>query len=213
MPDEQQRDFYEVLGVARDATSEEIKKAYRRRARELHPDKGGEADSEAMAELNVAYETLSDSALRERYDRTGERSTVRLEEQARQGLAELILQHIQNRNGDGDIMASVTVDLLNQQRAAVENVKQGEKILVALRRAQRKLKYKGKGTDIVALMLEGRIAEVEQKKRSAEENVSRVGMAITLAKDYSYEVDPWGATAHSPEVRRILELMPPPWMR
>ena len=48
-------DYYAILGVSRDADQSEIKKAYRKKARELHPDYGG--DEEAFKELSVAYES------------------------------------------------------------------------------------------------------------------------------------------------------------
>ena len=67
-------DFYDLLGVSRGATAEELKRAYRRRARDLHPDANHD-DPEAEArfkELSRAYETLKDPRLRQRYDTYGE---------------------------------------------------------------------------------------------------------------------------------------------
>ncbi len=66
-------DYYELLGVARDATSEQIKKAYRKLARELHPDANpDDPDAEArFKEVSVAYAVLSDTEKRSRYDRFG----------------------------------------------------------------------------------------------------------------------------------------------
>ncbi|WP_022868275.1 molecular chaperone DnaJ [Schaalia vaccimaxillae] len=61
-------DYYEILGVARDASQEEIKKAYRKKARLLHPDYAGPDSEEAFKELSVAYETLSDPEKRQMYD-------------------------------------------------------------------------------------------------------------------------------------------------
>lgn len=66
-------DYYDVLGVARDASKEDLKRAYRRLARKYHPDVNKEPGAEDhFKEINRAYEVLSEPETRSRYDRFGE---------------------------------------------------------------------------------------------------------------------------------------------
>ena len=67
------KDYYGILGIRRDATPDEIKRAYRKLAREYHPDVNPDpAAQERFKEINAAYEVLSDPAKREIVDLGGD---------------------------------------------------------------------------------------------------------------------------------------------
>lgn len=62
-------DYYDKLGISRNASASEIKQAYRRKAKDLHPDKGG--DPKTFQEINEAYDTLKDPKKKQMYDQYG----------------------------------------------------------------------------------------------------------------------------------------------
>src|ERR1044071_2023206 len=71
------RDYYDILGVGKNASDDDIKKAYRNLAKKLHPDMnpGDKASEEKFKELNEANEVLSDPAKRRAYDQFGHAAT------------------------------------------------------------------------------------------------------------------------------------------
>ena len=73
MADQNKRDYYEVLGVEKNASDAEIKKAYRKLAMKYHPDQnpGDKSAEEKFKEVNEAYEVLSDADKKARYDQYG----------------------------------------------------------------------------------------------------------------------------------------------
>ena len=106
------RDYYEVLGVNKNSTADEIKKAYRKLAKEHHPDKGG--DETLFKEISEAYEILSDNDKKARYDRFG---------------------HLDDNRGNYDDMHSGFQDMFGQffrQKQARERVGENMTLTVKL---------------------------------------------------------------------------------
>ena len=75
------RDYYEILGIGRDASQDDIKKAYRKMAVKFHPDKnqGDKKAEEKFKELGEAYEALSDEQKRAAYDQAADMPVVDLQ--------------------------------------------------------------------------------------------------------------------------------------
>ena len=66
------KEYYEILGVGEDASQDEIKKAYRKKAKKYHPDSNSEeADEEKFKKINKAYDVLGDEEKKKKYDRFG----------------------------------------------------------------------------------------------------------------------------------------------
>ncbi|KAH8115629.1 TPR-like protein [Phellopilus nigrolimitatus] len=95
------KDYYKVLGVARDADERTIKKAYRRAAKSAHPDKGGSEDK--MAAVNEAYEVLSNPELRTRFDNGDDPNdpSAQAGGHAQQQGAHPFMQYFQGGSGGG----------------------------------------------------------------------------------------------------------------
>eukprot|EP00618_Florenciella_parvula_P033491 CAMPEP_0119517782 /NCGR_PEP_ID=MMETSP1344-20130328/34573_1 /TAXON_ID=236787 /ORGANISM="Florenciella parvula, Strain CCMP2471" /LENGTH=175 /DNA_ID=CAMNT_0007555403 /DNA_START=54 /DNA_END=577 /DNA_ORIENTATION=- len=81
------RDYYEVLGLEREATESEVKKAFRKLSLQMHPDKnpGDPTAAEKFSEVTVAHSILSDAGKREAYDRDGEDGLKRHEANENRG--------------------------------------------------------------------------------------------------------------------------------
>lgn len=178
---------YERLGVDPDATADDVKRAYRSKARENHPDKGGSA--EAFAPIAAAYETLSNPQRRLLYDATGQDRRTPIEKDVEQILLTLFNEALTQAD-DIEIVAFV------RERVKIGTQRlQEEKKKYKARRKKLEVK-RGKVTSKSSVNLVHTIIDAEIKNIDAAllqmDHQEEVQKAIMVEiEQYSEKVDPW----------------------
>jgi len=148
------KDYYEILGVKRDATEEQIRQAFRKLARKYHPDlnPGDKASEEKFKELNEANEVLSDADKRKRYDQLGATGKMGWNLRHRPAGAVGACRSTRTISDQSSVQAAVSAIFLSRCLAAVERLKP-TRVAVAAARAvrMRKPRWKSRSkTRIVA---------------------------------------------------------------
>lgn len=181
--------LYDDLGVPPNASQEEIKAAWRRKAKATHPDKGGSA--KAFAVVETAYRILSDEEKKSRYDASGETDLPKdpLTE-ARQNVAQLFLQAAEGYNEDTCDMIAAVRDVINRNLSAMAATKvQNKTKQRKLERVLKRLKHKRKdGLNIIAGAVEQRIRGLDETNKEIEEATVKGNLMLEVVAEYEYEV-------------------------
>jgi curved DNA-binding protein CbpA len=182
--------YYDILGVEPNATQAEIKKAYRRKSSENHPDKGGTA--EAMADINRAYECLSDPAKRAFYDETGG-DAPSVSQQERDAISDamgILMRLIEQSNLETDLIGMARQQIrgaIEIQNRTIEAVKHKQK---RLRAAAKKLKHKKAGNEqhgLLTHLLFDHADGMQREIEAIEGNIERMKRTLTVLEDYDWE--------------------------
>lgn len=183
---------YEVLGVARDATPEQIKQAYRAASSKAHPDKDG-GSTEAMAAVNLAYETLSDPERRKRYDETGQDRPARsLQDDAVSALADMFQEGI--AKGVADLVAFCRGEVIARSMGCREEMAKAQRFIVKLTTQRGTVRVKKEGSpNLVHGLIDAHIA-AQRKTIEGNERMIELGKAVeVLLDDYEFTGDVPGA--------------------
>lgn len=172
---------YEVLGVDRNASQEDIKLAYRKAIRVAHPDRQSGSTEKAQA-VNAAYAVLSDETRREHYDRTGhtENRTDKLRQQILHSLFENLIDNAEKIPGDliGYAKAILDEKICSNRR---ERNKEQEKLHKLMRQRGR---IKSKGTNIAESIIDERIRRFEHEIASISEVVEVQEEVLHMLDEY-----------------------------
>lgn len=197
--------LYETLGVDRDATQAEVAKAYRRKARASHPDKGGAA--EEWHALTLAWEVLGDPGKRARYDETGAvpEGGPPVEMAARAMLVGLFERVLMEKGGVPCHLANEIREGLRGERKKLEGSRRQSMSVLRMFRSQMG-RLKGTEADIFEAYLAKKVAAGEEALASVAASLEVVARAEEMVADLD---DPTGSAmwldplgAHREELRK-----------
>ncbi|AYG63096.1 J domain-containing protein [Rhizobium jaguaris] len=183
-------DPYEILGIGRDASEEQIKTAYRKRAKTAHPDSGGDVD--AFGRLQKAYELLLDPVRRKLFDDTGYdvELTDAVDLQALVAIEKLITDMVLDEREPGtfDPVAHMRASLLDEIRKAnfskSELERHSDRIRLHLDRLGKR-----PGKDVVGHMLRARIKAIATAISETEAKIDATERACDMLDGYLYVMD------------------------
>jgi curved DNA-binding protein CbpA len=183
-------DHYESLGVDRDADQDTIKKAYKRKAMESHPDRDGGSE-QAFQCIQRAYSVLSDPERRKLYDETGMDGleSQEQEESIHEQLGSLFLElvdkvDVEYRNITLEMKQIIQGLLAENEKRINELNSKIEKRKKALQRITRK-----SGDNVLRIMLERQIAQIENNIQTLKHQRYVVDRMLELVDEYEYQSD------------------------
>lgn len=181
------KDLYEILGVNKEASSEEIKKAFYELSKKYHPDKNKGEHSEEFLDIKLAYEVLSDDTRRNLYDTTGLSETLSIKDKAIQFIQEMYLAIIQN----GSINLK-TYNIFNIMKDNINNsiskIKQGlSSVNILIERHKECLKrIETEENNFFKIFSQGAIDKLEQELEFLKREISLMEEILIILKKFKY---------------------------
>lgn len=173
---------YDVLGVTRDATPEDIKRAYRKKAAATHPDREG-GDQEEFQRVNAANIILSDPEKREQFDRTGN------------PIAAVIIAAFDRAINEAGSRWQYTDIVKSMLRFLRDDVRQGDAVnkqmadqILQMEKWKARITHKGE-RNLIADHLSRTIEQARRNIATNEATMDRVKQAIDHVEEYGWEVD------------------------
>jgi curved DNA-binding protein CbpA len=183
-------DPYEILGIPREADGAAIKSAYRKRAKNAHPDTGGDVD--LFSQLTTSYELLTDPIRRKVYDETGYDPEL-ADPKDLQGVVilealvnEMILD--EREPGSFDPVAAMRRKLTDKVVNARFHILEMERHRARIRHHLDRMARKP-GADVLGRMLRARCDTISDAIGKAEAEILTIEQAYGMLDGYSYEVD------------------------
>jgi curved DNA-binding protein CbpA len=186
-------DLYQLLGIKRGATRDEVRKAYRRKAKSSHPDSGGSV--EQFGALATAHEVLSDERRREKYDATGEIETSKpnnLDVSAIEVIAQKLglVIHAEHDVTSLDVDALIEQAIREDITARKSSIADQERAIKRVGRLRARAKRKTEGGDnMLLLVLDWHERSSKDLIKKNEDSVASMERALEILEGYSFVDD------------------------
>lgn len=181
-------DLYDTLGVAKDATKAAIKAAFRKKAKDAHPDAGG--SPEQFHAIELAHRVLTDESRRERYDRDGTLDTEpdNTDAQAMSVIASIVDRFVADeqakyKNLVGEIRKELNSDIATAKRS----IEEGRKF--ELRTIDLRKRVKGKGASVILAMLDQKLRDAGNAVVALERQIATRERALVLLEGTEFDVE------------------------
>ena len=205
-------DLYRLLGLKRGATTEEVRRAYRRRAKTSHPDGGGSV--EQFSTLATAYEVLSDEKRREKYDATGEIEPARpsnFDGRALEVIAQKLglVIHAEHDVTALDIGLLIEQSIRDDIASRKCNISDQVRAIARVRRLRARVRCRAAGGDnALARVLDWHEHVTKDHIKKNEEAVSSMERALEILEGYSFSDDfPSGQDQVSAALRDTIQTL------
>jgi curved DNA-binding protein CbpA len=181
--------YYEVLGVSKGSTQNEIKKAYRNLSKLHHPDREG-GDQEKFSVIAEAYEVLSDPEKRKEYDETG---TVKKKPNHLMYLSDLISRmfipmiHHFIKDDRKDIIKMFVKEMKLLKKGMLSAILDHQEKIDDLEKSLNKITVKS-GENFIASMIQTEIDRHERAKQNIENEKLSLEWSLTYMEDYEYQI-------------------------
>lgn len=181
------KNLYDILGVSKNATFEEIKAKYKSLAQQHHPDKGG--DPELFKEIKNAYEVLSDPINREKYDTTGQFNFKRsIRDEAIDQLSRLFFNIIPNINADIDDLVLI---MKNESKKEKQNINNNINIcngyIFKLNKIINKInKRNNQDENFLKMFAENQLKNHKNELQNFIRQIQVINMIIEMLDEYQY---------------------------
>jgi curved DNA-binding protein CbpA len=181
-------DLYEILGVSRDATTQEIEKAYRRKVKKAHPDAGG--DREVFEALTKARDILIDPARRAKYDVDGDTAEP---DNDRESIIEvfdkIIMAVVQSQDANPemqDLAETLRDGCILLKERFVKNNEMLDRDVERLKRLADRFTTSHQD-DIIAAITERRVSSALELKKENERRIEICEKALRIASTYTFD--------------------------